>query len=96
MLKVTISLPKPGASDVASRELRVSLNGGEATKTELEKDALEASFTCDASTKFSITLVDIDASGNRSPESSALEGTAEDTFAPPAPGALGVLNVQEV
>jgi len=95
-LRHTIQLPAPGASDVGTREFSLKVNGTAEPVQSLGKDALEVKFDVDAGAAVECWLVDIDTSNNRSPESEHLSFTAQDTFAPPAPGALGVKNVEQV
>lgn len=95
-LRHTIQLPAPGASDVGSREFSLKVDGNSQPTQTLAKEALEVQFDVDAGASVECWLVDIDTSNNRSPESEHLTFTAADTFAPPAPGALGVKNVEQV
>ena len=96
VLRYTVDMPpRPAIGDLATREVTAVVD---ATKTikPLAPDA--ASFTLDveAGAAVSISLVDIDSSGNRSGASPALEFTAEDTVPPPVPGGLAVGKVEQI
>lgn len=103
MLRVTIQLSPPLAGDTLTREFHTIINGTEQPVQNLVKDA--GSFPANAIFEFEpgtppnnceVWLVDIDKAGNRSPESDHHTFVAEDTFAPPKPGALGVLNIEQI
>lgn len=95
-LRHTIQLPTPGASDVATREFSLKLGEAEPTVTTLAADATTTQFDVDPEVAVEAWLVDVDTSGNKSPESEHLKFTSKDTFAPPAPGALGILSVEQI
>lgn len=95
-LKYKITLPAPGANDVVSRKLSTSINGGEATVTELPGDALETEALYADDDNVSLTLVDVDDAGNESAPSPTLEFVAKDTIAPNAPGELGATLIEEI
>lgn len=95
-LRHTIQLPPVGASDVGSREFSLKIAGDDQPTQTLTRDATAVKFDVDAGVAVECWLVDIDTSNNRSPESEHLAFTAADTFAPPAPGALGVKSVEQV
>lgn len=98
-LKVTLQLSSPGASDVATRELNTKINGADPIVTNPAVGDTEASFTFvpgPTPNTCECWLVDIDLAGNRSAESEHLVFEANDDFAPPAPGALGVISVSEI
>lgn len=96
MLRVTINLPAPGASDVSSREFSATVNGNAQPTQTLPADATQVTFDCEANASCVVWLVDIDTSGNRSPESEHLSFNAADTFPPPQPGSLGVANIEQL
>jgi hypothetical protein len=87
MLVYSLTLPPPGAADVARRELTQVVDGGAPTVVEAT-DGMELSY--DDGVHVVLTLIDIDDAGNRSEPSPALEFDATDTLAPAAPGELGV------
>jgi hypothetical protein len=89
MLRVTINLPAPGASDVANREFHVKKNGADDPVQSLAGTSTSAQFDCDHGTSCEVWLIDVDAAGNRSPESNHLSFTAQDTFPPPGPRRAG-------
>jgi len=86
------ALPAPGASDVAQRELTVTINGGDPP---LVRTYPGATLTTDqwifaTGDVISASLIDVDGSNNRSQPSAAYVFTVTDDVAPPAPGELGV------
>ncbi len=89
---IVFALPTPGASDVAQRELTVTVNGGDPPLVQTMQGAVlvsdEMVFT-DAD-ELSVTLVDIDEHGNRSQPSAAFSYSVVDDVPPPQPGDLGV------
>lgn len=94
VLIYTLQLPPAGAPDVVTRELSVFVNGGETPRDVLPaSDGMELSFH--DNDIVTLVLVDIDDAGNRSEPSPALNFTAADTIAPPAPGELGVTLLRE-
>jgi hypothetical protein len=88
-LKYKATLPAPGAADVAVRKLSITEAGAERV-VDLAADALTAEFTVARDAAVSVKLADVDGSGNQSEWSEAAEFTALDTFAPPAPGPIGI------
>jgi hypothetical protein len=95
---IKFALPTPGASDVAQRELTVTVNGGDPplvrTYTAPATESDEWVFALNDN--LSVSLVDIDTSGNRSQPSAAFTMTVTDTVAPPQPGALGVASIRQI
>ncbi len=95
---IEFSLPAPGASDVASRELTIAMEGvdtptvktypPDATKTE--------KIEFDENSNLTLTLVDIDADNNRSQPSDPFVYKVIDDVAPPAPGAVGVSSKTQI
>jgi hypothetical protein len=95
-LQYTVQFPVPGASDVTNggqREFHLLVNGADANLPALDGAAMQTQFIVNDGDAYEFWLVDIDKSKNRSPESDHISDTAKDTFAPPKPGALGVVNV---
>src|SRR5262245_5526338 len=89
---IKFGLPAPGASDVAQRELTVTVNGGDPP---LVRTYAGATLTTDqwifsTGDVVSASLIDIDGSNNRSQPSAAYVFAVTDDVAPPAPGQLGV------
>ena len=68
-----IVLPPPGASDVATRELSITVNGGDppTVKTYPGATLLTDEVVFNADDQLVMTLVDIDGHGNRSQPSAA-------------------------
>ena len=95
-IKATIQLPPPGSSDVAKREVYVSVNGQAETFVELDKTATIFEYTGEANDEVDVWLVDVDETGNRSEQSDALLVTLADTFPPPKPAPLIVTNMEQV
>ena len=96
MLRYTIDMPpKPPITDLASREVTITLNAVADVRT-LAPDDASFQFDTDVGVAVSITLVDIDTSGNRSAPSPALSFTATDTVPPPVPGGLAVAQVEQI
>ena len=89
-MKATVTLPPVGAADVTSRELHVLVNGVDVSPAPFDTATPDYTFEVQHNDSMELFLVDIDGAGNRSPESEHLVGTANDTFPPPAPGALGL------
>ncbi len=92
------SLPAPGASDVAERELTMTVNGGDppTVKTYPGDALVTEELVFDADDNVSLTLVDIDGSGNRSQPSAGFTLTVTDDVPPPQPGELGVAEKRQV
>lgn len=103
MLRVTIQLPPVVAPDTDVRKFFASINGVEqpvrsltrvdgefADKIQFEFDPGTGTNACE------VWLIDVDKAGNESKASDKLPFNAADTFAPPKPGALGVVNIEEV
>lgn len=90
MLKFSLVLPEKSAQDVVSREVVLSLNGGEPMNMVLEGNASETQ-EMDGNDGDSVvgSLVDTDYSGNRS-EAREFSFILKDTFAPPMPGEVGI------
>lgn len=92
-LHYTITLPAPGAADVAVREINMQVDQDPAAITPLAKDAMTFEFDVKRDRVVSLFLIDIDAAGNRSLPSPTLTFTAIDTIPPPPPGTLTISNV---
>lgn len=92
------ALPAPGAPDVTTRELSVTVNSGPnpvivpVIGAALESE--EAIFN--DGDLLAVVLVDIDGHGNRSQPSAVFTYTVTDTVSPPTPGDLGVSNVRQI
>jgi hypothetical protein len=86
------SLPPVGASDVSRRELTVTVNGGDPPLVRsYDGQPLQSDeYVFADKDHISVTLVDIDGAGNRSPSSAALSFDVIDDVPPPAPGDLGI------
>ena len=98
MSKFALILPAPGAADVVSRELTISVNGGEPVTQTLPGSALESEqFDGNQGEIVTGSLVDIDdatPTPNRS-EPRTFEVELKDTIAPPQPGEVGVKMLEE-
>jgi hypothetical protein len=90
MLRYQLVAPEPGAPDVISRELTITVNGTEDQVLEFAHPGDTPQFTVDDNAEVALTLIDTDDAGNRSTPSPTYTFTATDSVAPPAPGALGV------
>jgi hypothetical protein len=99
MGKYVLVLPTPGAIDVVSRELVVSINGGEPVTQMLAGTALESEqFEAVEDDIVSGSLVDID-DAKPTPlrsEPRLYELPILDTTAPPQPGEIGIRAITEV
>lgn len=90
-----VKLPPKSAPDVVRRILTVNIGEDNQTGIDTDKELTEfGPLTGDEGAAIKITLVDVDNAGNQS-EPSVFEGVLADTFAPPAPGAIGVVAVGE-
>lgn len=90
-LAIKFPLPKP-AAPVAQREVSVSTNNGTPRIFTLPGTALvtdEIFFRADAT--YSVSLVDIDAQGNRSAPSRTLHGNVKEDMTPAMPDVIGPL-----
>lgn len=92
-LKYTVTLPPPGATDVATRELSITVGEGPTNVVQLDGDAVSHDFVVERDVAVSMFLVDVDGSGNRSPQSPTLAFTSRDTIPPAAPGEMSVMLV---
>src|SRR5262245_52350620 len=95
---IKFGLPAPGASDVAQRELTVTVNGGDPP---LVRTYPGATLTTDewvltSGDEVSVTLVDIDGHSNRSQPSAAYNFEVTDSVAPPARGQVGVTEMRQI
>jgi len=96
MLRYTVNLPPaPNIDDLATREAHISVDGTETIQT-LAPDATFFAFDVDRNKSVSLTLVDVDTSGNKSDPSEALAFTSTDTVPPPVPGGMSVAKVEQV
>lgn len=91
-------LPPPGASDVTTRELSVTVNGGDPPQIHnlAGSTLVTDEMVFQADDQLVLTLVDIDAKGNRSQASAAFSLTVVDDIAPPQPGELGVAEKRQI
>lgn len=96
MLKFVLMLPEKSAADVVVRELTYSLAGSDPTTVNLNGSATQsAEMLANDNEVITGNLVDVDDAGNRSPARD-FSFTIVDTIAPPLPGALGVMVLEEV
>jgi hypothetical protein len=95
MLKYQLVAPEPGAPDVVSRELTITVDGVQAEVMEFAYPGDAPQFSVDDNAEVMLTLIDTDDAGNRSAPSESFTFTATDSVAPPAPGALGVTPLGE-
>jgi len=96
MLRYTVNFPpRPPIADLATREVTQQLNGESAVRP-FPPEAVDFTVDCEAGTLVSLSLVDIDTSGNRSDPSAPLAFTATDTVPPPAPGGMAVARVEQI
>lgn len=99
---ITFALPAPGASDVAQRELSLTVNGGDPPQVRTYPSSaatpalLSDEWVLADNDRVVATLVDIDGHGNRSGSSAALTFTVLDDVAPPPPGVLGVAAKRQI
>jgi hypothetical protein len=96
--EITFALPPPAAADVVNRELTISITGVDSPIVQNLNGAARESdrVQFDEDAELSVTLVDIDNAGNRSPASAAFVYRVVDDVAPPAPGAVGISSKTEV
>lgn len=99
-LKFTINLPASPAKDVARREMNVKISNPADGTTKSFVDTLAADATIYQIALYrdltvELFLVDVDTSGNSSKPSPTLAFRSVDTFPPPPPGELTIVNVEE-
>jgi hypothetical protein len=94
-LKYNVTLPPPAASDVATRELSITVGEGPTNVVQLPGDALSHEFIVERDVAVAMFLVDVDGSGNRSPQSPTLAFTSRDTIPPAAPGELSAMLIEQ-
>jgi hypothetical protein len=96
MLRYTVNMPpRPPIADLATREVTQQLNAETAVRP-FPPEAADFTVDAEAGTLVSLSLVDVDTSGNRSDPSAPLSFTATDTVPPPAPGGMAVAKVEQV
>lgn len=95
---VRFGLPVSGASDVATRELTITVNGVDppVLQTLTAGSLLSDQVVFNDGDNYSVSLVDIDAHGNRSPASAALVGVVVDSIPPPMPNMVNVAEVVQI
>lgn len=93
MLQFKVLLPLLASGhDVASRELTVQIDDGEAVVYTVAADVLEVDgLSGEQDATVLLTLVDIDDADNRSIEPSTLEAVLTDTIPPAKPGELSLV-----
>lgn len=93
-----VALPGLAAPDVVKRELSVQIGTEPVSVVTLEgatlSDATVTNLKGTQDSPLHLELVDIDDAGNRS-QPSVYDAVLADTFAPPAPGALGIKAIGE-
>lgn len=91
MLKFKLVLPAPGASDVASRQLTVTIGTADPQTVTLDPTAIESGeYEGEDNAAVSGSLVDTDDAGNQS-EAREFSFVLTDTLAPPQPGEVGLV-----
>ena len=96
--ELNFQLPTKSASDVVTQELSVAINGvASVVLGNFAADLTETGFIGEFNDNdaLSITVVDIDGAGNRSPASEPALYTLVDDVAPPQPGMVGVMSKRE-
>ena len=96
MLKFKVALPPPGAPDVVSRNLSLTIGDEETMMVTLPGSALESEEYIRAEgTVITGSLSDVDDAGNVSPARD-FSLTLVDTIAPPMPGEVGLTVTEEL
>ena len=92
------ALPPAGASDVNTRELTITVNGGDPpmVKNYSGTTVLTDELVFNADDNLVLILVDVDAHGNRSSASPAFSYAVVDDVPPPAPGDLAVAEKRQI
>src|SRR4051812_36980270 len=97
MLRHHIQLPpEPTIDDLDHREATIKIGDTEPTVLSISKGSTEFTVDTDRNVSVTISLVDVDTSGNKSAPSDPLTFTATDTVPPPQPGTLAVASVEQV
>jgi len=94
ILTFKVQLPAPPAepNDIVNGQLTIQIGTADPQVIITTKDQLEVEgLSGEQDTTVSLSFVYIDDSGNVSTEPSTVVATLVDTFAPPDPGALGVV-----
>ena len=95
MLSFVVVLPAPGAADVVTRELSVTIAGGTPVVINPAVYAIESQeFSGNDNDSVHLELVDVDDAGNLS-TTSVLDTILIDTLAPPQPGEMGIRVTRE-
>lgn len=95
---IKFNFPTPGSSDVVTRELTITKNGGDPpeVRTYPTETTVTDEMVFDAGDKLSLTLVDVDGAANRSQASAAFVYEVVDDVPPPQPGNLGVAEKRQI
>ena len=94
---IILNLPPVGASDVAKRELSVTVGTAEPVIKVMDGQPLKSDeLIFNADDEVVVTLTDIDGHNNRSPHSAPLSFKVVDDVAPPAPGDLSVFAKRQI
>lgn len=98
VLRYHFSLPPApaGIDDFDHREATVTVDGVARDTVTVAKDATEFTADFDRNVAVSVSLRDVDTSGNKSDPSDPLTFTATDTVPPPKPGELSVSKVEQI
>lgn len=95
MLVYAVTLPPATAPDVVSYELTQVIDGGAPVVLAVKLGDPKPEIKVADGAKVSLTVIEVDDAGNKSPASPAFEFTAADTIAPGAPDAPSVELVRE-
>jgi hypothetical protein len=93
---ITFALPPVGAPDVATRELTTTVNGVSSIVAMTGQPTISDEVVFNLNDDVTVTLVDIDGSGNHSPASAPFTFVVTDTVPPPTPGTLSQASVRQI
>jgi len=96
VLRYTINMPPaPAISDLGSREVTIDLDGVQSGMS-LKPTDTTFQFDCDRGVNVTLTMVDVDTSGNKSAPGPALTFLSVDNIPPPVPGGMSVALVEQI
>lgn len=95
---IKFGLSNPGAADVSTREMTITINSVDppTVKTMAGSTLITEEFVFNDGDQLSVTLIDIDAHGNRSVPSAAFVYTVVDDIPPPQPGPISVAAKRQI